>query len=111
MSNEICNSFGRWSPESGILDLTSAFTLVEMDLAIFLQTQSLHKVSQQKTMSLSATATPIQRPLFQDNLDKPVQKGKNSLDLNEASDDIDVVWDAVASAEPYANSLHLAPDR
>jgi len=37
------------------------------------------------------------------------QKGKTNLDLNEARDD--GVWDAVASAGPYANKLHLAPDR
>jgi len=38
------------------------------------------------------------------------QKDKTSLDLNEARDDR--VWDAVASAGPYANNLHhLAPDR
>ena len=36
------------------------------------------------------------------------QKGKTSLDLNEARDD--GVWDAVASAGLYANYLHLAPD-
>ena len=35
------------------------------------------------------------------------KKGKTSLDLNEARDAVD----AVASAEPHANSLHLAPDR
>ena len=37
------------------------------------------------------------------------QKGKTSLDLNEARDD-GVFCNAVASAGPYANSLHLAPD-
>ena len=36
-------------------------------------------------------------------------KGKTSLDLNDARDD--GVWDAVASAGPYANNLHVAPDR
>ena len=36
------------------------------------------------------------------------QKGKTSLDLNEARDD--GFLDAVASAGPYANNLHLAPD-
>ena len=34
------------------------------------------------------------------------QKGKTSLDFNEAIDD--GVWDAEASAGPYANNLHLA---
>ena len=37
------------------------------------------------------------------------QKGETSLDLNEARDD--GVWDAVASAGPHANNLHLGPDR
>jgi len=37
------------------------------------------------------------------------QKGKTSLDLNEARGD--GVWDAVASAGPYENNLHLTPDR
>ena len=37
------------------------------------------------------------------------QKGKTSLDLNEARDD--GVWDAVAAAGPCANKVHLAPDR
>jgi len=36
------------------------------------------------------------------------QKGKTSLDLNEARDG--GVWDAVASAAPHANNLHLIPD-
>jgi len=34
-------------------------------------------------------------------------KDKTSLNLNEARDD----ENAVASAGPYANNLHLAPDR
>jgi len=37
------------------------------------------------------------------------QKGETILDLNEAR--YDGFWDAVASAGPYANNLHLAPDR
>ena len=40
------------------------------------------------------------------------QNGKTSLDLNEARDD--GVWGmtvTVASAGPYANNLHLTPDR
>jgi len=37
------------------------------------------------------------------------QKNKTSLDLNEARDD--GVLGQVASAGPYANNLHLAPDR
>jgi len=36
-------------------------------------------------------------------------KGKASPDLNEARDDgVLGIWDAVASAGPNANSLHLA---
>jgi len=38
------------------------------------------------------------------------QKGKTSLDLNEARDD-GVLGMAVASAGPYANNLHVARDR
>ena len=37
------------------------------------------------------------------------QKAKTSLDLNEARDY--GVWDAVASAVPCADNLHLTPDR
>jgi len=37
------------------------------------------------------------------------QKGKTSLDLNEARDDGLLGMEA-ASAGPYANSLHLVPD-
>jgi len=37
------------------------------------------------------------------------QKGKTSLDLNEARNN--GVWGAVASAGPYANNLHLTADR
>jgi len=37
------------------------------------------------------------------------QKGKTSLDLNQARNG--GFWDAVASAGPHADNLHLAPDR
>jgi len=37
----------------------------------------------------------------------PEQKGETSLDFSEARDD----GVTVASAGPYANHLHLAPDR
>jgi len=37
------------------------------------------------------------------------QKGETSPDLDEARDD--GFWDAVASAGPYANTLHLTADR
>ena len=37
------------------------------------------------------------------------QKGKTSVDLNEARDE--GFWKAVASAGPYANNLHLTADR
>ena len=38
------------------------------------------------------------------------RKGKTSVDLNEARAD-GGFWDAVASAGPHANNLHLAGDR
>jgi len=38
------------------------------------------------------------------------QKDKTSLDLNESRDDGGFAM-AVASAGPYANNLHLTPDR
>jgi len=56
------------------------------------------------TVATTNTAT-VQRPLFQDNLGKPVPE----MDLNGARDG--GVWDAVASAGPYANNLHVAADR
>jgi len=43
---------------------------------------------------------------FQDNLDKPAPEKQNLLDFSEARDD----GVAVASAGPYANHLHHAPD-
>jgi len=50
---------------------------------------------------------------FSGNLGKPVnQKGKTSLDLNDARDDKMMgFWDTVISAGLYANNQHLAPDR
>ena len=56
----------------------------------------------------------IQQPLLLPPLSRTIwvswyQKGKTSLDLNEARDD--GTWDEVASAGPYANNLHFAPDR
>jgi len=44
---------------------------------------------------------------FQDNLGKPAPERQTILDFAEARDD----GVAVASAEPYANHLHLDPDR
>ena len=46
---------------------------------------------------------------FQDDLGKPVPGRYTSLDLNEARDD--GFGYAMASAGPYANNVHLAPDR
>ena len=44
---------------------------------------------------------------FQDNLGKPEpERGKTNLDLNETRDDGVLGW-----RWPYANNLHLAPDR
>jgi len=44
---------------------------------------------------------------FQDNLGKPATERQTILNFTGARDD----WVAVASAGPYANHLHLAPDR
>jgi len=44
---------------------------------------------------------------FQDNLGKPAPERQTILDFTAARDD-EV---AVASAGPYVNHLHLAPDR
>jgi len=44
---------------------------------------------------------------FQDNLGKPAPESETILDFNEARDD----GVALASAGPYANHLHLTPDR
>jgi len=35
----------------------------------------------------TTTTTPVSQPLFQDNLGDSYQKGKTSLDLDEARDD------------------------
>jgi len=43
---------------------------------------------------------------YQANLGKPAQKGQTILDFNTARDD----GVALASAGPYENHLHLAPD-
>jgi len=44
---------------------------------------------------------------FQDNLGKPAPERQTILDFAEARDD----RVAVASAGPYANDLHLTPDK
>jgi len=51
------------------------------------------------------TCTRLMASFFQDSLGKPASE--KHLDFNEARDD----RVAVASARPYANYLHLAPDR
>ena len=53
------------------------------------------------------TRTDNKEPLFQDNPGNWHQKGYTNLDFNVATDD----GVAVASAGPYANNLHPAPDR
>jgi len=55
--------------------------------------------------SLQMTCTRLMASFFQDSLGKPASE--KHLDFNEARDD----RVAVASAGPYANYLHLAPDR
>jgi len=47
---------------------------------------------------------------FQDNLVSYYQKGKSSLDLNEAREDVVLGWQW-HQLEHYANNLHLVPDR
>jgi len=44
---------------------------------------------------------------FHDNLGKPAAERQTILDFTGARDDVV----AVASAEPYSNHLHLAPDK
>jgi len=55
--------------------------------------------------------TPVSQPLSQDNVGKPAyQKGKTSLDLNEARDD--GVWGMQWHQLDHMQTiLHLAPDR
>jgi len=64
---------------------------------------------ERKTGKVRQSQTDVLPLCYATNLGKPVQTGKTSLDLNDARDD--GFWDAVASAGPYANNLHLAPDR
>ena len=62
------------------------------------------------TSILAAAAHKHTQPfngLFPGNLAMRVPEGQTILDLAEARDD----GVAVASAEPYASHLHLAPDR
>ena len=51
--------------------------------------------------------TPSYQPFFRTTWVSWHQKGRTILDFNEATDD----GVAVASAGPYANHLHLTPDR
>jgi len=50
---------------------------------------------------MTYTTTAVKRPLFQENLGKPDNEAKEKMGF----------WEAVASAGPYANNLHLTPDR
>jgi len=52
---------------------------------------------------------PFNGPFCRTAFVSQYQKGKTSPDFNEARDD--GVWDAVTSAGPYANNLHLAAER
>jgi len=53
---------------------------------------------------------PFNSPFSRTTLESRYQKGKTSLDLNEARE-ITGFWDAMASGGPYANNLYLTPDR
>ena len=54
--------------------------------------QTVQAVSITHNTYTTATTTPVYRPLFQDNLVSQYQKGKTSLDLNEARDDGFLGW-------------------
>jgi len=60
-----------------------------------------------ETDSQTDSSTRLTDCFFQDNLGKPATEGKTILYFNEARDD----GVEVASAGPYANHLHLTPDR
>jgi len=56
----------------------------------------------------TTTTTPVARPLFQDNLGKPVtEKVKTSLDLNEARDggDLGRHWHQLDNMQTICTSL------
>ena len=55
----------------------------------------------------TTTTTSVKQPFFLDKLGKPAPERQNHLDFNEERDN----GVAVASAGPYANHLHLVPDR
>jgi len=57
----------------------------------------------------TATYTPVQRPLYQDKLGKLVPEWYNQSGFKMRQEM--EFWDAVASAGPQANNLHLATDR
>jgi len=61
----------------------------------------------QFTANIYYYTTSIFMAFFQDNLGKPAPERYTILDFTAARDD----GLAVASAKPYANHLHLAPDR
>jgi len=63
-----------------------------------------------KTASGIVSYTNLIASFFQDTWVSRYQKGKTSLDLNEAIDNMGFL-EAVASAGPYVNNLHLATDR
>jgi len=59
------------------------------------------------TLTLNRTLTATTTTFFQDNLGKPAPQRLTILEFTAARDD----RVAVASAGPYANHLHLVPDR
>ena len=59
-----------------------------------------------QSQSLLLQSTPVERPLFQDNLAKPVPEMYNQFGFKQGKRRRGF-WDAVASAGPYANNLHL----
>jgi len=67
---------------------------------------STHSITQSQTMWTSAVQTDT-RLFFRTTRVSWHQKGETNLDFNDTRDD----GVAVASTEPCANHLHLAPDR
>ena len=67
-----------------------------------IQPTSQHK----KKLNSNQTEMPL-TAFFKDSLDKPAPVSLNHLDFNETRANMV----AVASGGPYANHLHLTPDR
>jgi len=58
----------------------------------------------------TTTTTPIQQPLFQDHVAKASTRKVKPVWIKMRQEMMGI-WDAVASAGPYANNLHLTRKR